>query len=61
MPVQCPVCKGSKVIVPHNGVVQGKLEPKTCWMCNGAGEVIEQPTEKMIIKKYWNVEAENIV
>ena len=54
MKIKCPVCKGAKVAPLHNGVDPQKgIELHPCWMCDEQGEVIEYPTEKLQIKKYW--------
>jgi transcription elongation factor Elf1 len=57
MKIVCPVCGGLKVAPHSNGVdPQKKQELYPCWMCDEHGEVEEHPTEKMQIRKYWNVE-----
>lgn len=55
--ITCPICNGTGEAVRHNGVDPQKgTQLHTCWMCHGEKQVIERPTEKMIIKKYWNAE-----
>lgn len=55
----CPVCKGEGKAIKGNGVdPQREPEVDTCWLCGGHGKVEETPTEKMHIKKYWNVTAD---
>ena len=59
--ITCPVCLGQGVAVLSNGVdPQKQVELHTCWMCAGTGEVIEHPTEKMHIKKYWNITEDRV-
>jgi DnaJ-class molecular chaperone len=56
MTIDCPICKGSGQAVKHNGVhPQRQQELETCRICHGSGKLKEQPTERMHIKKYWNV------
>lgn len=56
MTVVCPICKGEKVAPLHNGVDPQKAHKLyTCWMCNGAGQVEEVKTDRMVITKYWQV------
>ena len=59
MTVVCPICKGEKVCIHHNGVDPQKSnnELKTCWMCKGSGQVEEvRHNRKLHITKYWQVE-----
>lgn len=56
MTIDCPICNGSGQAVKGNGVhPQKQQELGTCWLCKGHGKVEEHPTEKITIKKYWNV------
>ena len=58
MNIICPVCKGEGQCLPHNGVVQGKIDPEECWLCHGTGQVEEvRDKEKIYLTKYYGTMA----
>ena len=50
---ECPICRGAGQAKQHNGVDPKDNQLQTCYFCNGSGEVDEQPTDKLHIRKYW--------